>query len=72
MPLVKWDYARLSNFYGSGGERYVDYSNPDELLKIINQEKDEMMHFACVETAKKNTLEAMVQDHLSFFKELVK
>lgn len=50
----------------------IDYSNPDELLKIINQEKDEMMHFSCVETAKKNTLEAMVQDHLSFFKELVK
>ena len=37
MPLVKWDYARLSNFYGSGGERYVDYSNPDSVKWLIER-----------------------------------
>lgn len=31
MPLVKWNYAKLSNYYGKSGEKYVDYSNPDSV-----------------------------------------
>lgn len=32
MPLVKWDYAKLSDYYDGGGYKYLDYANPDSRL----------------------------------------
>lgn len=34
MPLVKWNYAKLANYYGNSGEYYVDYSNPSSKLWV--------------------------------------
>lgn len=32
MPLVKWDYAKLSAYYDGGGYRYVDYADENSKL----------------------------------------
>lgn len=32
MPLVTWNYAKLSHYYDGGGHKYLDFANPDSKL----------------------------------------
>ena len=32
MPLVTWDYAKLSHYYDGGGYKYLDYADPNSKL----------------------------------------
>lgn len=44
MPLVTWNYAKLSHYYDGGGYKYVDFADPDAKLWLrerLNQYMDD-------------------------------
>lgn len=42
MPLVKWDYAKLSQYYDGGGYRYLDYADENSKLWLKERLKQYM------------------------------